>query len=113
MIDVVFIILIAFILIAPILSVDHVLLCPSSSRHSTSRTTAPIQITIRRDGSLWIQGHATSLENLRQELQQIPLHQTPQIAPDLNAPFGSYQAVKQLIEEIGFNDMEVLLSPAS
>lgn len=114
LIDVVFVVLITFILIAPILQVDLVELAaggPSSVKQSAS-TSSALSLSVRADNTIWYQGRVWSLKELepmlREEKRKNP-RAIPQLAQDERAQFGTYQSVKSLLERVGFEEMELLL----
>ena len=62
LIDVVFVVLISFMLIAPILDLDHVELAhrgPSSQKEQPSSQTSPLTIHVKSDNTIWFQGRKT------------------------------------------------------
>ena len=76
--------------------------------------SSPLAISIRADNSIWFHGKPTSLLELERVLKkEKALHpgDTPQLIPDKNAHFGTYQAVKNTLELCGFEQMDVVLQP--
>lgn len=114
LLDVVFVVLITFILLAPILHIDSVDLATASSTSSKSAKESPLSLTIRKDQSIFLQGKKISLSDLsallKAEKARIGLA-TPQVMIDKNSPFGIYQDVKNILESCGFEQMDVLLQP--
>lgn len=116
LIDVVFVILIMFIVIAPLLELDRIELAdgPSIALASvqSAQETSPITIHVHRDNSLWIDSRMVSLPELKLSLiqarQQFP-NAIPQIFHDKSAHFGVYQGVKNAVEEAGFSRMDIIL----
>lgn len=114
LIDVVFIVLITFMIIAPILnveSIDLALAGPFSQKESPSNSS--LSISIKADNTIWLRGKRFTLQELDALLHaEKKLHpkQIPQVAPEKQAPFGTYQQVKNLLETVGFEQMEVLLN---
>lgn len=116
LIDVVFVVLITFILIAPALDIDPIQLAASSGldpkKDLSQVQNAPISITIQADNSIWYQGKSLSLKELEGKLKaakkQSP-QATPQLLQDSRAQFGTYQSVKNLLETLGFEEMDVVL----
>jgi len=113
LIDVVFVVLVAFILIAPLLEIDHVELAPATitSENDISHKS-PITIYVREDNSIWFNQRLVS-ENelatiLKEKKRNFPL-EVPQVYHDQKATFGTYQAVKNCIETSGFLQMDVIL----
>lgn len=119
LIDVVFVILIMFIVIAPLLELDrieladasHSILATSSSVHESS----PITIHVHQDNTIWFNNQAVTqadlMSLLRQAKAQFP-HAQPQVFHDKKAHFGIYQAVKNAAEEAGFSHIDIILKPA-
>jgi biopolymer transport protein ExbD len=114
LIDVVFVVLIAFMLIAPILDTDSIDLAQSGGLEKKELQTGPISITIQKDNTIWMQGvkvNLTQMEaNLKQEKKRHP-QAVPQVLLDKQAHFGTYQSVKNSLESIGFAQMDVILKP--
>lgn len=119
LIDVVFVILIMFIVIAPLLELDRVeladaplaILNPSTSVQETS----PITVHVHEDNSIWFNSQIVSAKELLQLLKEAK-HKYPQLRPqifhDKKAQFGVYQSVKNAAEEAGFTHIDIILKPA-
>jgi len=110
LIDVVFVLLITFMLIAPMLNIDQVDLASCGTIVRKEAPAAGVTITLRSDNSIWFQGKTTSLAQLKSMLPK-DKGQTPQLIADKNAHFGMYQEIKNVLEESGFTQMDVLLKP--
>lgn len=112
LIDVVFVLLITFMLLAPLLNVDHVELAQSGILSKKDAQSNSLTITLRADNTIWFRGKLLSLQELgvfvREEKLRSP-HELPQLIADKNCHFGLYQDVKNLLEECGFQQMDVLL----
>jgi len=113
LIDVVFVVLVAFILIAPLLEVDHVELAPASVTSENDVThKSPLTIFVREDNSIWF-NHRLVSENellgiLKEKKRNFPT-EVPQVYHDQKATFGTYQAVKNCVETAGYLQMDVIL----
>jgi len=119
LIDVVFVILIMFIIIAPLMELDRVELAQGpavSLQHSQSlKELSSISIHVLEDNSIKFNTQAISLEQLPLLLAQAKIKfskENPQIFHDRRAHFGTYQAVKNAVEEAGYSHMEIILKPA-
>jgi biopolymer transport protein ExbD len=118
LIDVVFTILIMFIVIAPFLELDRVELAEadkSAKIEKVSIETGKITIHVHRNNSIWLNQQEVALSNLPDLLKQKKLQypQThPQLYHDKEAFFGTYQAVKNAIEAAGFEAIDVILQPS-
>ena len=117
LIDVVFVVLISFMLIAPMLEVDSIDLAIGSTekkKEALSPESASLSIVVRADNTLWMQGRKCSINELEQALLvEKKLHpgKVPQVIHDRNASFGTYQTVKNIMEKCGFEQMDVILKP--
>jgi biopolymer transport protein ExbD len=118
LIDVVFVVLILFILIAPMLDIDKVQLASAAVKEnkSTLPEAGPIAIHVREDNSIWVRSKKITTEQLfvllKQEKMAKP-SQTPQLFHDKKAQFGTYQTVKNAVEMAGFEQLDVILQPGS
>ena len=117
LIDVVFVVLIIFILIAPMLEIDKIQLANSFGKDSKKTETpnaSPITIYVREDNSIWIHSKQVSLKELTSlltvEKQKHP-HRIPQLFHDNKASFGTYQNIKNAVEKVGFDQLEIILQP--
>ncbi len=115
LIDVVFVVLITFMLIAPILDVDSVALAesgPVSQKEASSNS--PISISVHADNTIWYQGKPIALSQLERVLKaEKERHPKaiPQLIHDSRAQFGTYQSLKNMLETAGFEQMDVILKP--
>ena len=119
LIDVVFVILIIFIVIAPILNVDKVELAGTSpglkDRNVSVKDSGPITIHVRADNSIYLNNRRIELNQLSEGLKLEKMKHPgikPQVYHDKKAHFGTYQGVKDAAEIAGFDEMEIVLKPA-
>jgi len=114
LIDVVFVVLITFILIAPLIELDKISLATKTHTQSSQEAfkQSPIQIYVYEDNSIWINRQKIPLPQLRQKLTEL-FAQYPSAIPrlfqDKQATFGTYQKVKDTVETIGFSQLDVIL----
>jgi biopolymer transport protein ExbD len=113
LIDVVFVVLIMFIIIAPLIEIDRISLASGKpvKKHAPAQEM-PITIHVRGDNTIYINHRLVSLPELSgvmQKLHEAYPTQTPQIYHDKNATFGTYQTVKNTLELAGFEQMDVIL----
>ena len=112
LLDVVFVLLITFMLLAPILNVDHVELATAGISKKNQPAQSVLSMTLRADNSIWFQGKAITLTQLgsimRAERQRFP-DQCPQLIADKNCHFGAYQDIKNLLEDCGFQQLDIIL----
>jgi biopolymer transport protein ExbD len=119
LIDVVFVILIMFIVIAPLLELDRVELAdgPAAMLAATSsvQETSPITIHVHQDNTIWFNNQPVTPKDLVSKLKQAKGQYPqahPQIFHDKTAHFGTYQTVKNAAEEAGFSHIDIILKPA-
>ncbi len=116
LIDVVFVVLILFILVAPMLEVDKVDLASAAIKEQKqpASESSPLTVHVYADNSIWIRSKKVTsdqlLSVLKQEKSTRP-KQTPQLFQDKKAQFGIYQVVKNAMEEAGFEELDVILQP--
>jgi biopolymer transport protein ExbD len=118
LIDVVFVVLIAFIVIAPLLEQDRVALSSGGApSHSPIhfQDASSIQIHVYQDNSVSVNQEKVSMLELPRVLRQIKKQfpkARPQLFHDKKAYFGTYQQVKNTLEVCGFQEMDIVLSPS-
>ncbi|MFZ4099120.1 MAG: ExbD/TolR family protein [Chlamydiia bacterium] len=116
LIDVVFVVLIAFIVIAPMLETEHIDLA-SSHPHLTkpkAEVQELLQIRVLADDSIWYRGERVTSSQLEQLLRAAKRQHPkgcPVLLQDRKATFGTYQAVKQSCEIAGYSSLDVVLQP--
>lgn len=118
LIDVVFVILIMFIVIAPLLQLDRVELAdaPAATLASSSvQESSPITVHVHQDNTVWFNQQvvtATELVKLLKEAKIKYPQARPQVFHDRKAHFGTYQGIKNAAEEAGFSQIDIILKPA-
>lgn len=118
LIDVVFVILIMFIVIAPMLDYEGIELADTGgqnlpSTHSVS-SASPITIQVGQDNLIRLNGFTIHSDVLAVQLKQLHLdhpNAVPQLFHDRRAAFGTYQKIKNAVEAAGFPSMDLVLSP--
>lgn len=118
LIDVVFVILIMFILVAPLLDLDRIDLADAPVDRTTNyievHETSPIAIHVDKDNAIRFNDRKVNSEELigllKLAKQQHP-GARPQLFHDRRGHFGTYQTVKNALEQAGFETMDVILKP--
>lgn len=112
LIDVVFVILVIFMLLAPLLKRDLVDLAEGGGEPLGRVEGKPIFISVLADETLCLGGKKISHEALKRQLAMLH-RQNPEahalLFHDEAASFGTYQKVKKTVQEAGFSELEVLL----
>lgn len=119
LIDVVFVILIMFIVIAPLLELDRVELADAPiamlTAASSVQESSPITVHVHQDNTIWLNDRIVAPKDLvfllKQAKVQFP-QAHPQIFHDKKAHFGTYQSVKNAAEQAGFTHIDIILKPA-
>ena len=115
LIDVVFVVLILFILVAPMVEIDRIQLAGAPTREVTDTVSpGPLSIHVRSDDTIWINKQPVNPERigpLLKALYQQHSDKSPQLFQDKSAHFGTYQLVKNAVEEAGYSELEVVLDP--
>lgn len=119
LIDVVFVILIAFIVIAPLLELDRVELADAAmdvqDKSISVQETSPIAIHVRQDNTITLNGRPIDSGHLSEALKELRKQfpkAKPQLFHDKKAHFGTYQSIKNAAEQAGFQQMDVILKPS-
>lgn len=116
LIDVVFVILIMFILVAPILELDKVELADGGSNQDSIAVQehSPIAIYVHGDNRITFNERFVIAEQLpdllRQAKQRYP-NAKLQLFHDRRGQFGVYQSIKNAAETAGFNQIDIVLRP--
>lgn len=112
LIDVVFVILVMFIIVVPMLRVDKVDLATSSKKETPS--TPQLSLHLFQDGTVTLNSKQIPLSKLPSVLHALK-EKNPQstlaLFPDKQATFGSFQQIKEIIENAGFEKLDVIVKP--
>lgn len=119
LIDVVFVVLIMFMIVAPMLELDHVELAPGNNSKMDESTFISegslLAIHVRQDNTIWLNKRRVTPKLLEELLVEAKLQnkkQSPQLFHDKRAHFGTYQSVKNAVEAAGYTEMDIVLKPA-
>lgn len=120
LIDVVFVILIMFIVVAPMLELENIELAAASASpqatHALTKEQSPVNIQVFADDKIQINKMQVSPERLGDLLLEAKkLYPTviPQLYYDKRATFGTYQTVKNAVEFAGFEELDLVLQPSA
>ncbi|PCI77104.1 biopolymer transporter ExbD [Candidatus Aerophobetes bacterium] len=112
LIDVVFVVLITFMIIAPFLSLDSIKLAKSGSDKTKeiSSNEAPITIHLFAGGNIRINQKEVELNQISALLTQLKKSHpqaTPLLISDQKAHFGNYMFIKGSLETAGFEKLHI------
>ncbi len=113
LIDVVFVVLISFMIISPMLEVENITLATSGiSNKNQSKTSSHFKVYVKSDNSIWVDNKSISLLELKKIAHKnLVSKKSPIVFHDEKASFGTYQKIKNLLEMTGFEEMEIALAP--
>ena len=112
LIDVVFVILIMFIVIAPLLQVDRIELADGKevTKNASSIEKSALVIHVFSNDMIECNNRQVSLLELDHYLHDFtPKSIRPLLFQDRSATFGTYQSIKNLLEKRGFSELDVIL----
>ncbi|MCK4935048.1 MAG: biopolymer transporter ExbD [Simkaniaceae bacterium] len=118
LIDVVFVVLIMFILIAPLVELDRIELASRNQENALKaprvESNAAVKIQVFDNNTIWVNNRLVKENTLGKILHTLYI-QNPQTIPQLyhdkKAHFGTYQTVKNALETSGYEQMDVILNP--
>ncbi|BAE80812.1 energy transducer [Chlamydia felis Fe/C-56] len=114
LIDIVFVILMAFMIAMPLIRLDSIALAPGAENHKVLGENNEPQTIIKvfADRTITLNDRALSLGELKTQLsllhQQHP-NRVPLLLQDGETPFKLYQEVKTTIESAGFHELHIAL----
>lgn len=117
LIDVVFVVLILFILIAPMLELEKVHLASGSLKEKQTLAVPGekfLTIHVQEDNTVLVNRSRVALQQLLPLLQTLHVKNpsaVPQLFHDKKAYFGTYQSVKNAVEAAGFEELDLILEP--
>lgn len=111
LIDVVFVVLITFIVMAPLLELDRIDLAPGGETAAPATENSPLIIHVAANDAIMLNRRPVTLDELQRQLCSASKTHRPQLYHDKEARFGTYQAVKNAVEGAGFAEMDVMLKP--
>lgn len=118
LIDVVFVVLICFILIAPLLKMDKIDLAPASIKStqedSSLQSKQVITIKVFDNNKISINNREVEERELLAVLINLKKNypsEIPRLFQDQKAYFGTYQIVKNALEQAGFEELDIVLKP--
>lgn len=116
LIDVIFVILVCFMLVAPLIEVDEVELASGHvlEQRTLDNVTRVLTVHVKQDDSVWIDGESISDGQLPKILVSRRLKQGSRVTVihDRRARFGTYEWLKGQLRQAGFEQMDLVLKPS-
>lgn len=114
LLDVVFVVLIMFIVIAPLVELEQVHLVRGAQETTGMPQAGHIRLYVHKDNRVTLNGAEIPLARLKEELMRLRQshpQEVPKLFHDQEAHFGTYQAVKNSAEEAGFSRLDLVVEP--
>ncbi len=116
LLDVLFVLLILFILIAPLLRIDRIeLVSPRSSSQNLQtanyKTQSALILEVTAENGLYVNEKKIEMEKLGSLIHSLhlPIETIPILIQDKKSSFGTFEDVKQTLESIGFKQLDIVL----
>ena len=114
LIDVVFVVLIMFIIVAPLVEMESISLVPASPIKREQVQSGEIKIVVTQNEEIRVSGVTVplkKLQNILTELRAAHPNERPKLFHDSRASFGTYQHVKNAAEAAGFEQLDIIVKP--
>ena len=112
LVDIVFTLLIIFMIMAPMIHKGIEVQVPESSVGETVPERTHHIITLTKEGILWFDNQEVLLEELPGYLQDISSEDTIYVQSDKNVPYGHVVNVITAIKESGLRNVGLITNPA-
>ncbi|WP_416878736.1 ExbD/TolR family protein [Litorimonas sp.] len=116
LVDVMLVLLIVFMVAAPLLSVGVPLELPKTDAKSLPSQTEPITISVDKDGGIFIQEAQVSLDELAPKLSAIAANGYEEriyLRADENSDYGAVMKVMARVNAAGFSNLGLVTDPVS
>ncbi len=114
LIDVLFTVLVLFIVISPFLDIESVQLAGKGPEAVSQQQKRKIRIFVNKNEQIKINGTQVSEKQLPivlQELKKTFQNEVPELYQDKLSPFGTYLSIKHALEQAGFEEMDLVVQP--
>ena len=111
LVDIVFTLLIIFMIMAPMIHKGIEVQVPESSVGETVPERTHHIITITKEGVLWFDNQEVVLEELQGYLQDVSSEDTIYIQSDKNVPYGYVVNIITAIKESGIRNVGLITNP--
>jgi biopolymer transport protein ExbD len=114
LIDVLFTVLVLFIVISPFLDIESIQLGQKGSEAVGQRNKRKIRIFVQKNEQIKINDTPVTMKQLPvvlQELKKTFHEEIVELYQDKNSPFGTYLNIKHALEQAGFDEMDLVVQP--
>jgi biopolymer transport protein ExbD len=112
LIDVVFVVLILFILVAPMLNIDKIELATGAPKENqTFNENEGIRIEVFANNEIQINKQLIGADQLEAVLGSLKrsTNEAPKLFCDRRASFGTFQQIKTALEKSGYEELDIVL----
>ena len=111
LVDIVFTLLIIFMIMAPMIHKGIEVQVPDSSAGEPVPEQSQHIVSITREGNIWFDDQETTLENLQSHLQNIPSEEAIYVQSDKTVPYGTVIDIISEIKESGIRSVGLVTNP--
>lgn len=111
LVDIVFTLLIIFMILAPMIHKGIEVQVPESSVGETVSDQEQHIVSINREGQIWFDDREVSLEEIQTQLQTFSADDTIYVQADKDVPYGAVVKVISEIKENGIRNVGLVTSP--
>ncbi|MFZ4773229.1 MAG: ExbD/TolR family protein [Chlamydiia bacterium] len=114
LIDVLFTVLVLFIVISPFLDIESVQLAGKGIEAVGQHHKRKIRIFVNKNEQIKINDTLVPIKQLPlvlQELKKTFKDEIPELYQDKFSPFGTYLSIKHALEQAGFEEMDLVVQP--
>ena len=117
LLDVLFVLLVLFILIAPLLKVDRIQLVSSlqeakNIKTANFRTQSSLVIEVDKNNQVWVNEKKIKIEELSKVIQSMKISKgtIPILLQDKKSEFGYFETIKMILESLEFQQLDIILN---
>ncbi|PIE34358.1 hypothetical protein CSA56_08225 [candidate division KSB3 bacterium] len=111
LVDIVFTLLIIFMILAPVIHKGIDVQVPESSTGEAIQDKEQYIVSITKEGTIWFNEQEISLETLPDSLQHVTEHDTIYVQSDTTIPYGTVVEVISAIKEQGIRQVGLVTTP--
>jgi biopolymer transport protein ExbD len=111
LLDVLFVVLVMFIIITPLIQTDNIALSKveKNSTSAESKEFEGLKILVDQNNVIKVNGNQLSYDELKRLALKLSHQKKLQLYCDKNASFGNFQKIKMMMQEAGFNELQVVV----
>lgn len=114
LIDVLFTVLVLFIVISPFLDIEKIELAGSGAVATSQKGGAKIKLHVKNNEEIRLNEKIVSPKDLPLFLKELKIqypYEIPELMQDKRSHFGTYLQIKHALESAGFEEMDLVVKP--